>query len=207
MEYKPTTEDTLYSEGERIIRRDLRHFNRVGVIDIPDWLERVERMFGDVIEVCTCGRPFLKPIEKNHLRTCNGVWSHTYIYKKVGYKKCGFGQVKRFYGNRFKTYEEYDLWSRTQYKMFRDRCDWLTRKNLKKYKPELYEKWKSSDSLEIDHIYPISLGCAEGMDINVLCHTENLQLLEGIDNRKKSNNIESLSSDYISSLSITKGTQ
>ena len=185
MEYKPTTEDTLYNEGGRIIKRDLRHFNRVGVIDIPNWLERVERMFGDVIEVCTCGRPFLKPVDKNHLNVCNGVWTPENIY--VEKKQTAYGQVKRFYGDRFKTYEEYDLWSRTEYKVFRRRCRRLTKKNLQKYKPELYEKWKSSDSLEIDHIYPLSLGCAKGIDINVLCHTENLQIIEGSENRIKSN--------------------
>jgi len=80
------------------------------------------------------------------------------------------------------------------YKRYRQSVDMLSRKNLKKYKPDLWERWVSHsdmrknnkmDALTIEHGIPVS----EGFDFNIpkedIAHTDNLTLLTLRENLKK----------------------
>lgn len=144
-------------------------------------------------------------------------YPNQYCSVECGNYGSAWGSVQQTYGDRFKTYEEFKDWRDEIYEKRSAVIRRVSKQNFKKYKPEEYQKWlESNGKLQIDHKFPIAIGIEQDVSDELLSHTDNLQLIPKSDNLKKNANvvleiipqniIESLSSDYIDSLSrLSKG--
>jgi hypothetical protein len=144
-------------------------------------------------------------------------YPNQYCSVECGNYGSAWGSVQQTYGDRFKTYEEFKDWRDEIYEKRSAVIRRVSKQNFKKYKPEEYKKWKlSNGKLHIDHIFPVCVGVEQEVPDELMCHTDNLRLLPSSENSSKNSSvdleiipqiiIESLSSDYIDSLSsLSKG--